>query len=663
MLNDSNVTDQLTKVRQLVKDVNEGSIETRLGALNALGEVRLVVDGKFDERPFDAAILALSNASTAELPAIRIAALMSLSRLGGKQSVECIVARLKDPDISVRVAAASLLKPGCSWSGNFPQDFDRRWNEEKQQSKSVAARGLIEVLRVDASSFVRSAAAISLGSFTLYVPVSDSVYEMVLDSLIAATDDPDRSVVKAAIHSLTHLGKEANQRLIKVIARLFADEVDALYYSAAQALSHLTYLADARDLLVASMTSGKTDVQLALLMALVESADLSYWFLDTRTSEFGVDVGTATDEIIRLLIGIVNYADLDSVRTGAKAALVAIRRRLAAERQKVPPAGSVAHMKLGDFPSIGDAQQRKPFNTDEENHQEQMIAATLDSLPESRSPRQTIVEEDVRFTVWHPVIIKPDVWNPLLFYLYLSTETKRVAAHAAWMLRETGAQLRPQEARPTESLIRGADVLLVPVMQGCEFNPSQFRLQWQEDFHHVEFRMRASAGLTGFKLGEAVNGRVDIFVGPVLVGSVKIWAYISNDAFDIQPRKGLQSVSTDPYRSVFVSYSHEDSVIVEALERAYEVLGIRYLRDVHQLRSGEMWNLRLLQMIDEAEVFQLCWSYAAKQSLYVEREWRHALTRDIDSFIRPMYWEQPMPAPPSELEHIHFAFWDQLITS
>jgi hypothetical protein len=64
----------------------------------------------------------------------------------------------------------------------------------------------------------------------------------------------------------------------------------------------------------------------------------------------------------------------------------------------------------------------------------------------------------------------------------------------------------------------------------------------------------------------------------------------------------------------------------------------------------------LLKKIDEANIFQLCWSTAAKTSIYVEQEWRHALRLKREALIRPVYWETPMPEPPGELADIHFAF-------
>ena len=117
------------------------------------------------------------------------------------------------------------------------------------------------------------------------------------------------------------------------------------------------------------------------------------------------------------------------------------------------------------------------------------------------------------------------------------------------------------------------------------------------------------------------------------------------------------SASADPYDAIFCSYSHKDTAIVERVERAYKALGMDYLRDVTTLRSGETWNPRLLELIEEADIFQLFWSNASAASRYVEQEWAHALSLGRGgAFIRPVYWEQPMPKAPDALGHLHFHF-------
>src|ERR1700692_1678937 len=46
--------------------------------------------------------------------------------------------------------------------------------------------------------------------------------------------------------------------------------------------------------------------------------------------------------------------------------------------------------------------------------------------------------------------------------------------------------------------------------------------------------------------------------------------------------------------------------------------------------------------------------HSSARSAFVEREWRYALTLSREAFIRPTYWQEPMPEPPAPLRRIHF---------
>ena len=108
--------------------------------------------------------------------------------------------------------------------------------------------------------------------------------------------------------------------------------------------------------------------------------------------------------------------------------------------------------------------------------------------------------------------------------------------------------------------------------------------------------------------------------------------------------------------SELLKATHADAEIVDCLQAAYRALEDSYFRDVEILRSGERWSPALLEKIREADVFQLCWSEAARASAFVEQEWRHALHLERECFVRPMYWREPLPAPPAELADLHFAY-------
>lgn len=88
--------------------------------------------------------------------------------------------------------------------------------------------------------------------------------------------------------------------------------------------------------------------------------------------------------------------------------------------------------------------------------------------------------------------------------------------------------------------------------------------------------------------------------------------------------------------------------------------GDEFLRDCLRVNAGEVWSESIKRMIEEADIFQLFWSTNAMESSYVESEWRYALGLGRSGFIRPLYWEEPLPTsperdlPPEELRRIHF---------
>ena len=51
-------------------------------------------------------------------------------------------------------------------------------------------------------------------------------------------------------------------------------------------------------------------------------------------------------------------------------------------------------------------------------------------------------------------------------------------------------------------------------------------------------------------------------------------------------------------------------------------MGMAFLRDVETLRSGERWHDKLIELIARADILQLYWSDAARQSPHVAEEYR-----------------------------------------
>jgi len=259
-------------------------------------------------------------------------------------------------------------------------------------------------------------------------------------------------------------------------------------------------------------------------------------------------------------------------------------------------------------------------------------------------------DANVRFTTYCPKYIPCHSSRKLLTYVHILDAIREIERDAE---RQLGSQRQDYSlgaAQPTQAIKRGVKIKIVPRLAGCIVSPPFLQLTWSASWHRADFQLEPEP-----EFNEShVAGSVSFYVGPVLIAEVGIQSQISAAA----PDSTVQRASASSYSSIFVSYSHRDTEIVKALEKAYSVLGFKYLRDVQMLRSGEGWNHALLRRIEEADVFQLCWSKEARESRYVEREWRHALKQQRTNFIRPVYWELPLPIPPVELETIHFAFLD-----
>jgi tetratricopeptide (TPR) repeat protein len=311
----------------------------------------------------------------------------------------------------------------------------------------------------------------------------------------------------------------------------------------------------------------------------------------------------------------------------------------------------VEKIEEDEEPVMAEETAAAPLATDEADE-----ADTLFGIESTGFKEETAVAEPVHFTVYNPQELRPTEWYPFLAYVHRPSAKAMVESDSSKRMEEK-VPYRKRDAEATRDIAREAEILIVPELSGCRFNPTYHRLLWIEDWHCGEFKIQASPDLPDFELEMPAKGRVAFYVESVLVGEVPIWSLLTDKTETAASGERLQTSSAEPYDAIFVSYSHEDGEIVDRIGRAYKALGMDFLRDVEILRSGEEWNPALLELIETADIFQLYWSEAARISRYVEQEWRHALAQGRERFIRPLYWKKPMPEPPRELSGLHFAFY------
>ncbi len=265
----------------------------------------------------------------------------------------------------------------------------------------------------------------------------------------------------------------------------------------------------------------------------------------------------------------------------------------------------------------------------------------------------------VRFSAYYPKELPPNVWFPLRAYVYMGFAAESVVQDANV---KTSTKRQPeilyQRARQTHYHIpEGASVTVTPTMPGFQFNPAHVTVGFYRDWHRFDFELRA----VDARMDEATNGTLTFSVDGLVVADVPLSVYVARNV-DVNSNDIIRQVTRKPYRSVYVSFSPLDDHLAEPLRLVADALGMYALRDLIAARANGEWNDDLLKFIDSAEVFQLFWSQSAAESDEVAQEVQQALARatEVENFIRPVYWEQPLVTLPTGLQPYHATYLPDL---
>jgi serine/threonine protein kinase len=277
---------------------------------------------------------------------------------------------------------------------------------------------------------------------------------------------------------------------------------------------------------------------------------------------------------------------------------------------------------------------------------------------------QAVKLDEVQFTVYRPKAVRPRTPYPMLVFTHLGdppdprpgapTPTEKVRERAAQKLGLLAALFRDTTTDAKHGVPAEGEITLIPDIPGIDFTPERQTFRWTMEVHEHSFELDARSELDG----RIARGRLAAYLGVLLLAEVDL--AIRVDAAVPAQDQPADPVTARAYRKIFASYSRRDLEVVRQFERYAEALGDSYLRDLRSLRAGENWQDGLRRLIDEADVFQLFWSWNAMRSSNVRREWEYALSLNRPQFIRPTYWESPLPEssaeglPPAALRKLHF---------
>ena len=266
------------------------------------------------------------------------------------------------------------------------------------------------------------------------------------------------------------------------------------------------------------------------------------------------------------------------------------------------------------------------------------------------APAASMMDNDVRFTVYRPQAMAPGIWASLLVFAHKTDlveepgkppldPNEQVEAIARAHFGNTPLRQAAEDAR--SGVPRGARLRITADLPGLRCDPDTAEFDWREPVHHVVFQLLATPDL----VGSVVRGAVRIWCGPLILGEVSVAIGITASLPAVPPPAVAGSAAR--YRKIFPSYSRADGAIVDAFSEVARTLGDQYLRDVVVVRAGERWRERLPELIAEADIFQLFWSSNSMRSPYCRKEWEYALSLRRPMFVRPFYWEDPRPSDPA----------------
>jgi hypothetical protein len=290
-------------------------------------------------------------------------------------------------------------------------------------------------------------------------------------------------------------------------------------------------------------------------------------------------------------------------------------------------------------------------------------SARARAMPVVRFRDRNLFDDDVQFSAYRLRAVQPGLVYTMLAFAHtadISADPVRGLVDQSDEVRRRAAALATGEvahdqgeggnAAPTGG---GPLLRFVPYVEGVEFDPPEQAFRWRGEVYEAQFRLRASRAAERRQL----QGRLSVFCDAVLIADVSL--SIRVDPADAPPAPALvEHDHARPYRRIFISYSDRDLAVVEQVAAIERLIGDEFVRSWNRLRAQEEWAPRIFEFIAQADVFQLFWSWNAMYAPNVHQECDYAFSLRRPSFVRPVYWEDPLPSdedlPPPALARLHF---------
>lgn len=232
------------------------------------------------------------------------------------------------------------------------------------------------------------------------------------------------------------------------------------------------------------------------------------------------------------------------------------------------------------------------------------------------SKKHVVNEDEVFSSVFAPAEVKLKSHFMVQVYLHLYEETENIAHLAI----EADPKAERRKYTPLSTKLKVNDKVTVELnIYGESLLQSYYKdLTWRGRFTQCTFDYFVPTNLDI----EELSCEVNLYVNGALVGDMRFLTNIVE-----RPRKLNSEIISRMFKRIFISYAHQDSVRVRDFALAYKAQGVDYFFDRDKLGAGDVFEEKIFEYIDSADLFILCWSANAANSEYVRKERRRAMLR------------------------------------
>jgi hypothetical protein len=259
--------------------------------------------------------------------------------------------------------------------------------------------------------------------------------------------------------------------------------------------------------------------------------------------------------------------------------------------------------------------------------------------------------DNVHFTVTAPSAINPASSVVVSLWVHLESQRSAVMDRADQQFQFRNPEGIMSGSKGPVQIARGTIFTVRLQVTGAYIEDPEDLVLWSGEIGCANFVVTVP---TNPEI-QTLPGKILIYLNGVQVAKIQFVLQVG-----MALAGGTVLTTETRVRKAFASYASADRDEVlgrlQGIRKAAPYLEIFF--DVLTLRSGQSWESEIEALIVASDVFYLFWSLYASSSVWVEQEWRTALSTGRRDFIDPVPLQSPEEAPPPpELSSLHFNDW------